>query len=236
MNLWDMLTENHSYKLKRHDLKGVIVILDVYLPQRPMFWACSADVHNDVVSSMMSRNRFNEIMKYLDPNDKFSKAGPLLDKLNKQCLLNHLSEQTVSTDESMVPYFGRHECKQFMKNKPVNLDTNFGLLQLHSDMTFNFIFICVKTTSLIQIWGLEDLQLTSSWSVCQNMQDLVIREMRERGREKERERGRKREKEGEKGRERQRQGERERERKCTIKANKGHEKARKGINWCFNRW
>ena len=118
----------------------------------------------------------------------------------------------------MVPYFGRNECKQFMKSKPVNLDTNFGLLQLHSDMPFNFIFTSVKTTSLIQIWGLEDLQLTSSWWVCQNMQDLIIREKREReregerGREKERERERKREKEGERGwtrekeRERQRQG------------------------------
>ena len=108
---------------------------------------------------MMSRNRFNEIMTYLhltnntylDPNDKFSKVGPLLDKLNKECLSNHLPEQTVSTDESVVPYFGRHECKQFMKNKPVNLDTNFGLLQLHSNMSFKFIFTYVKTTSLIQI-------------------------------------------------------------------------------------
>ena len=189
--------------------------VDMFIYPNVLFWVCSADVHNDVVSSMMSRNRFNEIMKYLhladntylDPNDKFSKVGPLLDKLNKQCLLNHLPAQTVSIDESMVPYFGRHECKQFMKNKPVNLDTNFGLLQLHSDMPFNFIFTCVKTTSLIQIWGLEDLQLTSSWSVCQNMQDLVIREKRER--EREGERKREREVEGERGRDRDREGERE---------------------------
>ena len=221
--------------------------VDMFIYPNVLFWVCSADVHNDVVSSMMSRNRFNEIMKYLhladntylDPNDKFSKVGPLLDKLNKQCLLNHLPEQRASIDESMVPYFRRHECKQFMKNKPVNLDTNFGLLQLHSDMSFNFIFTCVKTTSLIQIWGLDNLQLTSSWSVCQNMQDLVVREKREREREGER----RREKEGDRGREKEREGEGERgrdrergrERKRTIKANKGHEKARKGINWYFNR-
>ena len=179
--------------------------VDMFIYPNVLFWVCSADVHNDVVSSMMSRNRFNEIMKYLhlanntylDPNDKFSKVGPLLDKLNKQCLLNHLSEQRASIDESMVPYFRRHECKQFMKNKPVNLDTNFGLLQVHSDMPFNFIFTCVKTTSLIQIWGLEDLQLTSSWSVCQkNAGSSCQREEREREREGER----KREKEGDRGR------------------------------------
>ena len=40
---------------------------------------------------MMSKNKFDETMKYLnlddrtslDPNDKFSKAQPLLDKLNE---------------------------------------------------------------------------------------------------------------------------------------------------------
>ena len=32
---------------------------------------------------------------------------------------NYLPEQTVTNDELMVPYFGRHGCKQFMKNKPV---------------------------------------------------------------------------------------------------------------------
>ena len=69
--------------------------------------------------------RFDEIMKYLhladntslDPNDKFSKVQPLTDKLNEQCLSNYLPEQTVSIDESMAPYFGRHGCKQFVKNQ-----------------------------------------------------------------------------------------------------------------------
>ena len=122
---------NHSYKLELHDLKALIAIFliggYVDLPRRPMFWECSADVHNDAVSSIIPRNRFDEIMKYLhladnislDPNDKFSKVRPLLDKLNEQCLPNYPPEQTVSIDESMVPYFGRHECNQFMKNKVV---------------------------------------------------------------------------------------------------------------------
>ena len=55
----------------------------------------------------------------LDPNDKFSKVRPLLDKLNEQCLSNYLPEQTVSIDKSMVRYFGRHGYKQFMKNNHV---------------------------------------------------------------------------------------------------------------------
>ena len=108
---------SHSYKL--HDLKAFIAILLIIgyvdLPQRFMFWGCSADIHNDAVFSMMSRNRFHDGMKYLhlannsslDPNDKFSKVQPLLDKLNEQCLSSYLPDETVSIDESMVPCFSR---------------------------------------------------------------------------------------------------------------------------------
>ena len=42
-----------------------------------------------------------------DPNDKFDKVRPLIAKLNKQCLLQYLTEQTVGIDESIIPYFGR---------------------------------------------------------------------------------------------------------------------------------
>ena len=76
---------------------------------------------------MMSTNKFDEITKYLhlvdntslNSNDKFSRVRPLLDKVNEQCLSNYLPEQTVCVDESVVSYFNRYVCKQFMKNKPV---------------------------------------------------------------------------------------------------------------------
>ena len=55
-----------------------------------MFWKYSADIHNDAVSSMMTRNKFHEMIKYLDfsnntsfdPDDKFGKVRLLLNKLN----------------------------------------------------------------------------------------------------------------------------------------------------------
>ena len=85
-----------------------------------MFLECSADIDKDVVSS---RNRSDEIIKHLqladntslDPDEKFSKVRPLLDKVNEQCLSNYLLEQRVSIHESVVPYCGRYGCKQFMK-------------------------------------------------------------------------------------------------------------------------
>ena len=98
----------------------------VDLPRRPMFWENTADVENIAISSLISRNRFDEIMQNLnladsstlDPNDKFRKVSPLIKNLNEQCLLQYVGE-------SMVPYFGRHGGKQFIRNKPVKFGHKF---------------------------------------------------------------------------------------------------------------
>ena len=128
---------NHSFTINNNTLKAFIAILLVSnyvdLPRRPMYWEHNEDTHNTTVSSLLSRNRFDEIMQNLhladnsnlDKEDKFAKVRPLIDKLNEQCLANYLPEQSVSIDESMVAYFGRHGCKQYMRNKPVKFGYKF---------------------------------------------------------------------------------------------------------------
>ena len=64
----------------------------------------------------------------LDKEDKFAKVRQLIDKLNEQCLTSYLPEQSVSTDKSMVPYFGHHGCKQYMRNKPVKFGYTFWVV------------------------------------------------------------------------------------------------------------
>ena len=104
-------------------------------------WTCqddqcignNEDTHSTTVSLLLSRNRFDEIMhnlhladnSNLDKEDKFAKVRPLIDKLNEQCLANYLPEESVSIDESMVPYFGHHGCKRYMRNKPVTFGYKF---------------------------------------------------------------------------------------------------------------
>ena len=61
----------------------------------------------------------------LDKKGKFAKVRRLINKLNEQYLPNYLPKQSVSIDESMVPYFGRLGCKQYMRNKPVKFGYNF---------------------------------------------------------------------------------------------------------------
>ena len=56
---------------------------------------------------------------HLDTNDKFAKVQLLFKILNENCLKNFIPERNASIDESMVLYYGRDGCKQYMQNKPV---------------------------------------------------------------------------------------------------------------------
>ena len=99
----------------------------VKLSRRPMYWENSKDVHNEGVSSAMSRKRFCEIMRNLhladnsrlDKKDKFAKVRPLIDYINCQCQKHFIPEQTISIDESMIPYYGKHGSKQYIRGKQI---------------------------------------------------------------------------------------------------------------------
>ena len=85
-------------------MKAFIAILLVNgyldLPRQPMYWEHNEDTHNAIVSSLLSRNRFDEIMQdlhladnsNLDKEDKFAKVRPLINKVNEQCLADYLPE------------------------------------------------------------------------------------------------------------------------------------------------
>lgn len=123
--------KNRVGNITKKELKAFlgIMILSGYiaLPRRRMYWEQSPDTHNDIVSQALARNRFEFILSnlhFVDNNrintvDKFAKVRPLFDHLNKRFLeMSPLQEQH-SVDESMVPYFGRHGCKQYIHGKPI---------------------------------------------------------------------------------------------------------------------
>ena len=55
----------------------------------------------------------------LTPGHKMSKISPLYDMMNKNLVQFDIFHSLVSIDESMVPYFGRHSAKMFIKGKPI---------------------------------------------------------------------------------------------------------------------
>jgi YD repeat-containing protein len=122
---------DHRFTVNSEEIRAflAILILSGYVPlsRRRMFWEQSPDVHNEDVTSLMARDRFEEIMRYLhfadnstlDASDKFAKLRPLFVHMNTAFVAAFCREQNLSIDESMVPYYGRHGCKQFIRGKPI---------------------------------------------------------------------------------------------------------------------
>ncbi|GFN77498.1 PiggyBac transposable element-derived protein 3 [Plakobranchus ocellatus] len=48
-----------------------------------------------------------------------AKIRPLISDLNEKFKLYWPETQALNVDESMIPYYGRHQCKQFIQNKPI---------------------------------------------------------------------------------------------------------------------
>jgi len=113
---------------------------------RCLLGGCSGsrdNVANAAVSSIMSLNRFEEILRYLHFSDNLSyhpvirwqKVKPLFDMMNERYMKFWPVEQDLNVDESMIPYFGRHSAKQFIRGKPIRfgfkiwcLNTRLGYL------------------------------------------------------------------------------------------------------------
>ena len=100
----------------------------VHTPSQRNYWEAEPDVRNNLVYESMRRDRFIQIKKYLhfaDPSavsreDKMWKLRPLLDHLRVRFMKNFQPSQQLSYDESMIEYFGRHGCKQYIRGKPIH--------------------------------------------------------------------------------------------------------------------
>ena len=96
----------------------------------------------------MSRDRFEEIMKYihfndnthLDPEEKYPKVRPLMHHLNTKFIEGFCGEEQLDVDdESVVPYYGSHVYKQFIRNKPIRLGNKVWCLNVHLGYLVKFI-------------------------------------------------------------------------------------------------
>lgn len=132
-----LVSESNKYAVKKNlpgditteDMKCFIGILLVsgysWLPRRRMYWENSPDTKNELISSAMTRDRFDFIFRHLHVNDnldlqdKYTKVRPLVTLLNKKFLEFSPLEEHYGVDEAMIPYYGRHGCKQHIKGKPI---------------------------------------------------------------------------------------------------------------------
>jgi hypothetical protein len=100
------------------------------LPSQRDYWSLQLDLGNFAVKSSLTRDRFLKIKKYLHlvdnnvaphgPNqDRIFKVRPLYNLLGRNFMRFGVFKEDLSVDESMVPYYGRHTLKMFMRGKPV---------------------------------------------------------------------------------------------------------------------
>lgn len=124
-------SKNISLDLTKNELKCFISILLLSgyneMSRRRMYWEKAPDTNNGLVSNAMRRNRFDDIFHNLhfsnnndlNSSDKYAKIRPLITMTNTRFLMHAPHEEFHSIDESMVPYYGKHGCKQFIRGKPI---------------------------------------------------------------------------------------------------------------------
>ena len=132
-------TSKFEVDIQELELFFAVLMISGYssLPRRDMYWSLDADITNPAVAEAMSRNRFRDILKNLhfadntkmSADDKFAKVRPLIDHLNERCIkLLPPDVEHVDVDESMIPYYSHHGCKQRIQGKPIRYGFKFWSL------------------------------------------------------------------------------------------------------------
>ena len=94
----------------------------------------------------MRRDRFQQIMRFvhcsdnnnIDKEDKMFKLRPLMNVLKDKYLKHFVPEQELDYDESMIEYYGRHSCKQFIRGKPIRFGYKVWCLNTTKGYLVNF--------------------------------------------------------------------------------------------------
>uniref|UniRef100_A0A915HUB4 PiggyBac transposable element-derived protein domain-containing protein n=1 Tax=Romanomermis culicivorax TaxID=13658 RepID=A0A915HUB4_ROMCU len=108
---------------------GILLYSECHkLPEKDHYWSMADDLSNGVVPKIMSRKRFHELKTYLHLVDnlnlepgKAAKVTPFYRHLSKRFQkIGGIFVENLSIDESIVPYFGHHSCKMFIRGKPIH--------------------------------------------------------------------------------------------------------------------
>lgn len=97
------------------------------VPSKDHYWDQGDDLRNNLIYNCMRRDRFRTIMRFLhcadntkmDSSDKMWKLRPLINMLKQKFCENYVPNPNLNYDESMIEYYGRHGCKQFLRGKPI---------------------------------------------------------------------------------------------------------------------
>ena len=107
---------------------GILLLTGYHsLPHEQHYWSTQPDLRVQAVYNVLSRNRYFDIKKHIHfadnqnftKGDKMSKVSPLYEMINNNLIQFGVFHEILGVDESMVPYFGRHSAKMFIRGKPI---------------------------------------------------------------------------------------------------------------------
>ncbi|KAL4132154.1 hypothetical protein QTP88_009361 [Uroleucon formosanum] len=98
------------------------------------------------VCNAMRRDRFLQICRFIhcadntqiDAKDKAWKIRPLMNMIKNKCLENFVPQKHLAYDKSMVKYFGKHGCKQFIRGKPIRFGYKMWCINTNDGYLINF--------------------------------------------------------------------------------------------------
>ncbi len=94
------------------------------LPDKRMYWSSENDAPT-LISNCFTRQRFEDILhcfhlgELSSSTDKLGKIRPLYSLLQRKFAEARRLPENICIDESMIPYFGNHHFKQFIRGKPI---------------------------------------------------------------------------------------------------------------------
>lgn len=150
---------NHSFEISKTEIErfiGILLFSGYHrLPRERLYWCRDEDINVSFVSDTLSRNRFDDIKRYLhfvnndqlDKNDKLFKIRPLNTYVNKKLLQFGIFHKYLSIDEEMVPFFGRHTARMFMKGKPIRYGYKLWVLASDNGYPYQFDTYCGKNSN-----------------------------------------------------------------------------------------
>ena len=143
----------------------------VAMPSYCAYWSRSRLYKNDMFPSVMSRERFQSIMRFLhfgdepqQPDDRLAKVRFLINHLNNTMPEIYTPHKELSLDESMMLWRGRLVFRQYIKNKRHKYGVKFFELCTDDGLVMKVqIYSGTKLTTLNYL-GRQGLSFCTSWS------------------------------------------------------------------------
>ena len=133
-----------------------IILLSGYnaLPMEQDYWSTADDMGCKAVARAMPKNRFLELKRCCHIADNMSltesrvaKVKPLYDQLNQSLMQFGIFDQRLSIDESVVPYYGHHGAKMFIRGKPIRFGYKIWMLTSQDGYPYQADIYCGKSSS-----------------------------------------------------------------------------------------